>query len=182
MALRRIIKFPDPILRQPTTAVGDVAAHADLKKLVADMTDTMYAANGAGLAAIQVGDTRRLFIVEASIAGGAEGDAPKVFIDPEITMLSPETEATEEGCLSFPGIYLDVKRSLRATIRATGLDGKLFEVTAEGLFARALQHENDHLTGKLLVDFAGPLKKKMIKRRMEKVIREELEEAEAIAD
>ena len=174
MALRRILKFPDPVLRQATVAVGDVAAHKDLAKLVADMTDTMYASNGAGLAAIQVGDTRRLFIVDASIAGGAENDPPRVFIDPEISYLSPETEQTEEGCLSFPGIYLDVKRSLKATIKATGLDGKRFELSAEGLFARALQHENDHLTGKLLVDFAGPLKRQMIKRKMEKLNRAEL--------
>ena len=181
MALRRIVKFPDPILRQATVAVGDVAAHPDLAKLVADMTDTMYAANGAGLAAIQVGDHRRLFIIDAAIGGGAEGDPPRVFIDPQITWLSSETEATEEGCLSFPGIYLDVKRSLRATIQATGLDGARFEITAEGLYARALQHENDHLTGKLLVDFAGPLKRQMIKRKMERANRAELEETEAAA-
>ena len=94
MALRRILKFPDPVLRQPTVAVGDVAAHKDLAKLVADMTDTMYASNGAGLAAIQVGDTRRLFLVDASIAGGAENDPPRGFLDPAISHLAPQPAAT----------------------------------------------------------------------------------------
>lgn len=181
MAIRSIVKYPDPRLREPTVAVGG-GVDDGLRKLVNDMSDTMYAANGAGLAAIQVGDHRKLFIIEGTIAGAAEGAPPIVFIDPEIVWLSPETELTEEGCLSFPGIYLEVKRSLKARVKATNLAGKRIEIEAEGLYARAIQHENDHLTGKLLVDFAGPLKRKMIKRKMEKAAREEAEDADSEID
>src|SRR5436190_1931250 len=112
MALRPILRFPDPVLRQPTV---DVASFDDdLARLVEDMTETMYASNGAGLAAIQVGDPRRVFIVEGAVAGGDHNDPPIVFINPELEWLSDETETGEEGCLSFPGIYVPVKRSLRA--------------------------------------------------------------------
>src|SRR5687767_11492755 len=98
MALRPIVRFPDPFLRQPTE---DVKVFDDeLKRLVADMTETMYASNGAGLAAIQIGDPRRVFIVEGEVAGGDPNDPPMVFINPEIEWLSDETETTDEGCLS----------------------------------------------------------------------------------
>lgn len=179
MAVLPIVKFPDPRLRQPTVPVSEVTD--EIRKLVADMADTMYAANGAGLAAIQVGRFERIYIVDAAIAGGREEDPPVAFINPEIVWLSDETETKDEGCLSFPTIYVPVKRSLRARVRAMGLDGQTFEVDGEGLYARAMQHEGDHLTGKLLVDFVGPLKKQMIKRKMTRLAREEEAEAEAEA-
>ena len=177
MALRRILKFPDPILRQPTHAVPEV--DDSVRQLVADMTETMYAKNGAGLAAIQVGSPLRLFIVEPTVGGRGENDPPVVFINPVIEWLSEETETTDEGCLSFPGIYVPVKRSLKARCRALGIDGKEFVAEGEGLYARAMQHEVDHLHNRLLVDFAGPVKRAMIKKRMERMTDEEAEELQA---
>jgi peptide deformylase len=180
MALRPIVKFPDNFLRQPTVAVA--AIDDDTRRLVADMVETMYAKNGAGLAAIQVGSDKKLFIVEASIAGGDENDHPVVFINPEIEWLSEETETADEGCLSFPGIYVPIKRSLRARVRATGLDGKPFVAEGEGLYARAMQHENDHLNNKLLVDYVGPVKRQMIRRRMERMSEDEAAELQSAGE
>jgi peptide deformylase len=175
MAVKTIVKYPDPRLREATIPVKAVTA--EIRQLVADMTDTMYAANGAGLAAIQIGAKERIYIVDAAVAGGREEDPPMVFINPEILLLSDETETTDEGCLSFPGIYVPIKRSLRAKVRAMNLEGKIVELEGEGLYARAMQHEGDHLNGRLLVDFVGPLKREMIKRKMKRVIEEEKAEA-----
>src|ERR1700761_7396909 len=177
MALRRIVKYPDNFLRQATSAVATV--DDEIRKLVADMVETMYAKNGAGLAAIQVGSDHRIFIVEASVAGGDENDHPVVFINPKIEWLSDETEVSDEGCLSFPGVYVPIKRSLRARVRAVGLDGQEFVAEGEGLYARAMQHENDHLENKLLIDYVGPIKRQMIKRKMERMTDEEAEELQA---
>jgi peptide deformylase len=171
MALRPIVKFPDHFLREPTRAV--TAFDDALRALVADMVETMYAKNGAGLAAIQVGSDAKLFIVEASIAGGDENDHPIVFINPTIEWLSDETEVADEGCLSFPGIYVPIKRALRARVRALGVDGKEFVAEGEGLYARAMQHENDHLNNKLLIDYVGPLKRQMIRRKLERMSEDE---------
>src|SRR3954469_25267002 len=180
MALRPILKYPDNFLRQPTRDVAEVSD--EVRKLVADMVETMYSKNGAGLAAIQVGSSKRIFIVEASVAGGDENDHPVVFINPVIEWLSDETETTDEGCLSFPGVYVPIKRSLRARVRATGRDGKEFLAEGEGLYARAMQHENDHLINKLLIDYVGPLKRSMIKRKMEKMTDEEADELQALGE
>ena len=128
------------------------------------------------------GPTKRIFIVEASVAGGDENDHPLVFINPKIEWLSDETETSDEGCLSFPGIYVPIKRSLRARVRATGLDGKEFVAEGEGLYARAMQHENDHLINKLLIDYVGPLKRQMIKRKMERMTDEEADELQALGE
>jgi peptide deformylase len=177
MALRPIVKFPDPFLRRPTSAVKDFGE--DLRRLIEDMTETMYAANGAGLAAIQVGVNERIFIVEGRVAGGAENDLPVAFINPEIEWLSDEKETSDEGCLSFPGIYVPIKRSLRARVRAQNVSGEWFTAEGEGLYARAMQHENDHLENKLLIDYVGPIKRQMIKRKLE---REAAAEAEADAE
>jgi peptide deformylase len=180
MALRPVLKFPDPFLRQPTREVVEV--NDEVRALVADMVETMYSKNGAGLAAIQVGSDLRIFIVEASITGGDENDHPLVFINPKIEWLSDDHESSDEGCLSFPGIYVPIKRSLRARIRAIGLDGKEFVAEGEGLYARAMQHENDHLINKLLIDYVGPLKRSMIKRKMEKMTEEEAAELQAAGE
>lgn len=166
MAVRPIVKYPDPRLRQETVPVAAVTD--EIRKLVADMADTMFAAHGAGLAAIQVGAPERIYIVDAAVAGGREEDPPVVFINPEIVWLSEETETADEGCLSFPDIFVPIKRARRARVRAMNLDGQIFEAEGEGLYARAMQHEGDHLNGKLMIDFVGPLKKKMIKNKMKK--------------
>ncbi len=176
MALRPIRRFPDNVLRQPTEEV--TVFDAELRKLVEDMTETMYAANGAGLAAIQVGDRRKLFIVEGHVAGGDENAPPVVFINPKIEWLDAEQETTDEGCLSVPGVYVPIKRSLRARVRAKDLQGNEFVAEGEGLYARAMQHENDHLINKLLIDYVGPLKKQMIRRKLERDARAEAREAE----
>lgn len=177
MSLRPIKKFPDPVLRQPTFEIGEV--DADVRKLVGDLVETMYAKNGAGLAAIQVGSLTKLFIVEASITGGDANDHPIVFINPKVEWFSPETEVADEGCLSFPGIYVPIKRPLKARLRAIGLDGKEFVAEGEGLYARAMLHENDHLNNKLLIDYVGPVKRQMIRRRLEKMSEEEADELQA---
>ena len=178
MAVRPIVKYPDPRLRQETRKVTQVTD--EIRKLCVDMADTMYAANGAGIAAIQVGVPERIYIVDAFVAGGREEDPPMVFINPEILSLSDETETVDEGCLSFPGVYVPIKRSLRARVRAMGLDGKTFEADGEGLYARAMQHEGDHLNGKLMVDFVGPLKREMIKRKLKRDAEAEAEDEESI--
>jgi peptide deformylase len=170
MAIRPILKYPDPRLRQVCKPVSDPSA---LRALVEDMAETMYAAKGAGLAAIQVGEALRLFIIESSVAGGGEEDPPLVFVNPELVELSREKETAEEGCLSFPGIYVPVERSLRATIRAMNLEGRTFELDGEELFARAMQHESDHLDGKLLADFVGRIKRQLIARRLARSAAEE---------
>ncbi len=175
MAVRPIVKYPDPRLRQPTRPV--TAVTDEIRKLVADMADTMYAANGAGIAAIQMGAFERIYIIDAAVAGGREEDPPIVFINPEITWLSDETIVSDEGCLSFPGIFVPIKRAVKARVKAMNLDGHTFELEAEGLCARAMQHEGDHLTGRLLVDFVGPLKRQMIARKMKREAEEEAAEA-----
>jgi peptide deformylase len=177
MAVRPIVKYPDPRLRQPTVAV--TAVTDEIRKLCADLADTMYAANGAGIAAIQVGSFEKIYIVDAGVAGGRETDPPLVFINPEIVQLSEETITSDEGCLSFPDIFVPIKRSLRAKVRAMDLDGQLFEIEGEGLFARAMQHEGDHLNGKLLVDFVGTLKREMIKRKLKRAERQQQEQEDA---
>lgn len=175
MAVRPIVKYPDARLRQTSVAVKEVTP--EIRKLVADMADTMYSANGAGIAAIQVGAPERIYLVDAAVAGGREEDPPVVLINPEITWLSEETITSDEGCLSFPGIFVPVKRALKARVRAMNLEGEMFELEREGLCARAFQHEGDHLTGKLLVDFVGPLKREMIKRKLKREAAAEADDA-----
>lgn len=171
MAVRPIVVWPDARLREPTREVGEVTD--EVRALYRDLVDTMYAHNGLGIAAIQIGDPTRMFLVEPVLAGLTEADDPVAFINPEVLWTSDETDKSEEGCLSFPGIYVPVERPLRAKIRALGIDGEIFEMEGEELLARCLLHENDHLTGKLLVDFVGPLKKQMIKRKLKRASAEE---------
>jgi peptide deformylase len=134
------------------------------------------------MAAPQIGDNRKMFIVEPKLAGRPETDPPVCLMNAEVIETSEEMQDSEEGCLSFPDIYIKVKRPMRCKVRAMGLDGKLFEIEGEALMARCLLHENDHLTGKLLVDFVGPLKRQMIKKKLQKVKDAEAEtEAEAEA-
>ena len=173
MAVRPIVVWPDPRLREQTRPVADV--NDEIRSLYRDLVDTMYAYDGVGIAAIQIGVSVRMFLVDAAVAGRVIGDGsgertvdPVAFINPEIVSMSGDKEKADEGCLSFPGIYVAIDRPRRARVRALGLDGKPFEAEGEGLFARAMLHEYDHLTGKLLVDFVGPLKKRQIKRKLER--------------
>jgi peptide deformylase len=175
MAVKSILRFPDPKLRQRSEEIGEIGD--DLRQLVADMTETMADASGAGLAAIQVGVPVRLFIVDGHVTGGAEDSPPKVFINPEILAISDESQTGDEGCLSFPDVFVPVKRGMRAKVRARDLDGNVFEAEGEGLYARALQHETDHLNGRLLIDQVGPVKRELIKRKLRKDAEAEREEA-----
>jgi peptide deformylase len=177
MAVRPVVIWPDPRLREPSVAIG--AIDDSVRALYQDLCDSMYAENGLGMAALQLGDTRRMFVVEPKLAGRAETDPPLCFINPEVVETSEEMQDSEEGCLSFPEIYVKVKRPMRAKIRATGIDGQQFEIEGEALMARCLLHEFDHLTGKLLVDFVGPLKRQMIKKKLLRVKEEAAEEVEA---
>ena len=167
MAVRPVVIWPDPRLREPTQAIG--AIDDSVRELYRDLCDSMYAENGLGMASLQIGDTRRMFIVEPKLAGLTDAELPVCFINPEVLESSDETQDSEEGCLSFPDIYIKVKRPMRTKVRAMGIDGKMFEIDGEALLARCLLHENDHLTGKLLVDFVGPLKRQMIKKKLQRV-------------
>jgi peptide deformylase len=168
MALLEILHFPDPRLRikaRPVTAVTE--AHRTLAK---DMLATMYAAPGIGLAATQVGVDQRLIVVDVS----DDSDQPQVFLNPEI--LSQEgTEVMQEGCLSVPGVYEDVERAERIRVRVMDLEGQTREFDADGLLAVCIQHEIDHLNGKLFVDYLSDLKRQRIRKRIEKEERERQE-------
>jgi peptide deformylase len=177
MAVRPVVIWPDPRLREPSVAIGQI--DDSVRALYRDLCDSMYAENGLGMAALQIGDTRRMFVVEPKLAGRTETDPPLCFINPEVVMTSDDTQDSEEGCLSFPDIYVKVKRPMRARVRATDLEGNSFECEGEALLARCLLHELDHLTGKLLVDFVGPLKRQMIKKKLQKQKAADAEEAEA---
>jgi len=141
----------DPILRQETKPVQHVSD--ELRQLVADLFTTMYAAKGIGLAAPQVGRTEQVAVVDVH-------DNPLVIINPEVVVAAGKTVKGEEGCLSIPDIYGDVERPERVRVRAMNLDGETFEVDADELFARCLQHEIDHLHGKLFIDYLSVLKRR----------------------
>jgi peptide deformylase len=177
MAVRPTVIWPDARLREPTVEVTSI--DDSVLELYRDLCDSMYAENGLGMASLQIGDNRKMFIVEPKLAGMSDTDLPLAFINPEVVEASDEIQDSEEGCLSFPDIYVKVKRPMRTKVRAMGMDGQLFELVGEGLLARCLLHENDHLTGKLLVDFVGPLKRQMIKKKLQKVKDLEAEDAEA---
>ncbi len=166
MAVLDIVTYPDPRLRQPTVAVEGV--DEAIRALVRDLTDTMYAHDGAGIAAIQVGRPERIFLVDGRVATGDREADPVVFINPEIVETSGGVEGGEEGCLSFPGVFVDVRRPRRAKVRARDLDWNVFEIEGDGLLGRALQHEYDHLEGRLLIDMVGFVKKEMIRRRLKR--------------
>jgi peptide deformylase len=163
MAIRTILHYPDPRLREKALPIEAITP--EIQKLADDMAETMYAAPGCGLAATQIGVNQRLFVIDT-----ATEDEPSrltVFINPEIVKRDGET-TWEEGCLSFPKVHEEIRRAERVTVRALGRDGKPFELEAEGLLAIAVQHENDHLDGVLMIDHMGTLKKRMVQRKMQK--------------
>jgi peptide deformylase len=161
--IRTILHYPDKRLREAGKKVEAITP--ELQKLIDDMAETMYAAPGVGLAATQIGELLQLFIID--IADQDEKSDLRVFINPEI--LESEGDITwQEGCLSFPGIQEDIDRAAKVKVRAQGRDGNWFELDAEGLLAVAIQHEYDHLQGKLMIDHMGPLKKRLTHRKMVK--------------
>lgn len=166
MAIRDVVVWPDPRLTQKTVPVD--AVDDRVRQLYQDLCDSMYAENGLGIAAVQIGDPTQMFIVEPKLAGRNENDPPVAFINPEVLWTSEETQLSEEGCLSFPDVYIEVERPLRARVRAIGIDGQPFEIEGEGLLARCLLHEYDHLTGKVLADYMGALKRQMVRRKLQK--------------
>ncbi|WP_437282719.1 peptide deformylase [Sorangium sp. So ce375] len=163
MAIRTILHYPDPRLRQKAQPVGDITP--EITKLIDDMAETMYAAPGVGLAATQIGEPHRIFLVD--IAADNEPSNLLVFINPEIVRQDGQ-QTGPEGCLSFPGVSEDIKRAERVTVRARGRDGATFEIAADGLLAVAIQHELDHLDGVLMIDRMGTLKKRIVQRKMQK--------------
>lgn len=156
-----IITIPDPVLRQTSAPVESV--DSGLQSLIDDMLETMYQGNGVGLAAIQVGVARRLLVCDCSEEG--QPLAPQAFINPEIVALGPDTRVYEEGCLSIPDVRFDVERPSTLTVRYTDRNGQRQEVAAEGLLATVLQHEIDHLEGKLIIDFLSKLKRDRVIKR-----------------
>jgi len=162
VALLSIVEFPDPRLRtvaRPVTQFDD-----RLRQLVKDMAETMYDAPGVGLAATQVDVHEQLIVIDVS----EEKNALKVFVNPEIVWASEEQVECEEGCLSVPGVYDAVTRPERVRVRARDPHGVEFELDCDGLLAVCVQHEMDHLLGKVFVDYLSPLKQDRIKTRMKK--------------
>ena len=167
MAILNILEFPDPRLRTIAKAVERV--DDDLRQLIDDMFETMYDAPGIGLAATQVNVHKRLVVMDLS----EDKNEPLVFINPEFEPLTDEVEQYQEGCLSVPGFYENVDRPQKVKIKALDRDGQPFELIAEGLLAVCIQHECDHLNGKLFVDYLSTLKRDRIKKKLEKQHRQQ---------
>ncbi|SAI67334.1 polypeptide deformylase [Bordetella ansorpii] len=166
MALLPILRFPDPRLHKKAKPVAVVDDR--IRKLVRDMADTMYEAPGVGLAATQVDVHERVIVIDVS----EEGNHLRALINPEIVWKSPELQTYEEGCLSVPGIYDEVERAARIRCKALDENGNPYEFEAEGLLAVCVQHEIDHLDGKVFVEYLSPLKQNRIKTKMKKAERE----------
>jgi len=167
MARLNILRYPDPRLHTVARPVADVDDR--IRRLVDDMLETMYAAEGVGLAATQVDVHERLIVMDTSEAR----DQPTVLINPQIIWRSDDMRLAEEGCLSVPTIYDKVQRHARVTVRALGRDGSSRELEADGLLAVCVQHEMDHLLGKVFVEYLSPLKRERIKIKMLKKARDE---------
>lgn len=166
MSQLNILRYPDSRLHKiarPVTVFDE-----RLKRLIADMAETMYAAPGVGLAATQVDVHEQLVVIDTSDTGSDL----RVFINPEILWVSEEKQIYDEGCLSVPGVYDGVERPARVKVRALDADGKPFEVEADGLLAVCIQHEIDHLKGKVFVEYLSPLKRNRIKAKLLKEERE----------
>jgi peptide deformylase len=161
MAKLSILEFPDPRLRTVAKPVGQV--DDEMRRLIDDMFETMYDAPGIGLAATQVDVHLRLLVLDVS----EDKSRPLVFINPEI-LENEGSQVYQEGCLSVPGIYADVTRADRVRVRALDRDGKEFEIDADGLLAVCIQHEMDHLAGKVFVDYLSPLKREQVRKKLAK--------------
>ncbi len=163
MALREILHYPDPRLREVADPVDEVTD--EIRTLIEDMAETMYDAPGVGLAATQLGIKKRIFVID--LAGDDEPSDLRVFINPELSDAAG-TQTWDEGCLSFPGGNAEIKRAATIRVRALDANGQAFELEADGLMAVAIQHENDHLNGILMIDKLNPLKKRLLGRKMSK--------------
>ena len=161
MALLPILEYPDPRLKKVATPVAAVTA--DIRRLVRDLAETMYSAPGVGLAATQVNVHKRVLVIDISDTK----DQLRVFINPELLMAEGEAEC-EEGCLSVPGYYDKVTRAARIRVRAQDENGETFELPADGLLAVCIQHEMDHLEGKVFVEYLSPLKRARLAARLRK--------------
>jgi peptide deformylase len=164
VAERPIVIYGDPVLREISKPVEVV--DQQVKDLVSEMIDTLRKARGLGLAAVQIGVPKRIFLVDLSVVNVKE--SLRVFINPEIIESSGLIEM-EEGCLSFPDLYQKIARPAKVTVRALDADGKSFDFTAEGLAGRAILHEYDHLEGKLFIDYLSPLTRQLLKGRLKKM-------------
>lgn len=175
MSLLPILRYPDPRLHKVAKPV--TVFDARLKHLVADMAQTMYEAPGVGLAATQVDVHQQVIVIDVS----ETHDELRVLINPEILWASEEKRVYDEGCLSVPGIYDGVERPAQVKVRALDIDGKPFDIEADGLLAVCIQHEMDHLKGKVFVEYLSPLKRNRIKTRLQKEERELLREKQRAA-
>ena len=164
MATLQIVTWPNPVLEIPGEHVTEF--DDNLKKLVSDMFETMYSAPGVGLAAVQVGVSKRLFVMDCS--AGKDPSQRIALINPEVLRVEGSQNG-EEGCLSFPGIFTPVERSLRAVVRAQDLNGDYFEVDGMELTARCMLHETDHCDGIVFLDKMSPLKRELVKRKIRKM-------------
>jgi peptide deformylase len=167
MALLSILRYPDPRLHKVAQPVQ--AFDARLQQTIDDMFETMYEAKGIGLAATQIDVHERLIVIDVS----EERDQPLVLINPEITWASPERVRGDEGCLSVPGIYDGVERATAVKVKALDRQGQEQRIEADGLLAICIQHEMDHLMGKVFVEYLSPLKQGRIKTKLAKALREE---------
>lgn len=165
--IRDILIHPDPRLKKPCDPIAEVTP--ELAQLASDMLETMYEAPGIGLAAPQIGVMKRIIVMDCIKDGLPE---PMVLMNPEVTWSSEDLNSYEEGCLSIPDQYAEVKRPASVKVTWLDLDGAKQERQFEGLWATCVQHEIDHLDGKLFIDYLGPLKRQMITRKMEKLKRE----------
>lgn len=166
MAILDILEFPDLRLRKKATPITEV--NDALRKIIDDMFETMYAAPGIGLAATQVNFHKQLIVIDIS----DNKDDPLVFINPEIEIIDQSLAEYDEGCLSVPGFYETVSRPRLVRVKALDRDGKPFEIETDGLLATCIQHENDHLNGKLFVDYLSSLKRERIRSKLEKAHKE----------
>lgn len=166
MALLPILRYPDPRLHTVAKPVREVDAR--IRKLVDDMLETMHAAEGVGLAATQVDVHERVIVIDVSDTQ----DDPRVLINPEIIERSEEMVFNDEGCLSVPAVYDKVRRHAWVKVRALGRDGEPYEFEADGLLAVCVQHEMDHLLGKVFVEYLSPLKRERIRNKLLKKARE----------
>jgi peptide deformylase len=171
MTTRPILIHPDPRLKKVCDPVGEITT--EIRRLAEDMFETMYDAPGIGLAAPQVGVTKRVIVMDCIKQGTPQ---PMVLINPSVIWASEDLTVYEEGCLSIPDIYNDITRPAEVKVRWTDLDGAEQERQFDGIWATCVQHEIDHLDGKLFIDYLGPLKRQMITRKMEKLKRERARE------
>ncbi len=176
MSILPVLRFPDPRLRTVAKTVEKV--DATIKTLVENMFDTMYAERGVGLAATQVNHHIRVVVVDC--AGEDEKPQPIAFINPEIISASEEQETCQEGCLSVPEIYADVERAKFVTVKALDKNGKEFTLDCEGLLSVCIQHEIDHLNGKLFVDYLSAAKRNLIRDKMKKYEKRRMREAKRV--